>query len=117
MRPKKIPNIHPGKILNEEFLIPMKISMYRLAKDTSVSPIRISEIVRGKRAITPDTAIRLGKYFNMSAEFWINLQADYDIEEAKNDKDRIEKEVTPYTSSKGKAPGKNQLKAKIALHR
>lgn len=108
MRPKRLPNIHPGKILNEEFLIPMQISMYRLAKDLNVPAIRISQIVRGKRSITADTAIRLGKYFNMSPKFWINLQTAYDIEETKYNGYEIEKEVKPY---------KTTTKAKVPLHR
>jgi antitoxin HigA-1 len=91
---KKIQPIHPGEILNEEFLLPMSISQYRLAKDVAVSPRRINEIVHGERAITADTALRLGRYFNMSAQFWLNLQAHYDlaIESAKLSK-VFEKEV------------------------
>jgi len=72
--------IHPGEILLEEFLNPMGISQYRLAKELHVSHIRISEIIRGKRSITADTAIRLGRYFKMEARFWMNLQAAYDLE-------------------------------------
>lgn len=75
----KIKPIHPGEILEEEFLKPYNISKYRLAKDIDVPPIRITEIVNGKRAITTDTALRLGKYFGNSPEFWINLQSNYDI--------------------------------------
>lgn len=74
--------IHPGEILLEEFLIPMEISQYKLAKELHVSPIRISEIIRGKRSITADAAIRLGRYFKMEAKFWMNLQAAYDLEVA-----------------------------------
>ena len=77
---KKIPPIHPGEILKEEFLDPMGISQYRLAKDINVPPRRINEIVLGKRSISADTALRLSKYFRMSALFWINLQAHYDLE-------------------------------------
>jgi addiction module HigA family antidote len=80
MSTKKIPPIHPGEILKEEFLDPMGISQYRLAKDINVPPRRINEIVHGKRAISADTALRLSKYFKMSALFWINLQAHYDLE-------------------------------------
>jgi addiction module HigA family antidote len=76
---KKIQPIHPGEILQEEFLLPFKISQYRLAKDISVAPIRISEIIRGSRAISADTALRLGKYFNVSPEFWLNLQSHYEL--------------------------------------
>lgn len=79
---KKMPPIHPGEILLEEFLKPMKITQYKLAKDIKVSQIRISEIVRGLRTITPDTAIRLGKYFKLSKGFWLNLQSQYDLEVA-----------------------------------
>ena len=77
---KEFPPIHPGEILMEEFLEPMEISQYRLAKDISVPPRRINEIVHGKRAITADTALRLGRYFGMSAHFWLNLQTRYDLE-------------------------------------
>jgi len=76
---KKIKPIHPGEILREEFLTPMKISQYRLAKDIGVAPMRINEIVHESRAITADTALRLGKYFSVSPEFWLNLQAHYDL--------------------------------------
>jgi addiction module HigA family antidote len=76
---KKIQPIHPGEILQEEFLLALKISQYRLAKDIAVAPIRISEIVRGSRAISADTALRLGKYFNVSPEFWLNLQSHYEL--------------------------------------
>ncbi len=78
--PKRIPIIHPGEILNEEFLLPLEISQYRLAKDISVSPRRINEIVHGERAITADTALRLGRYFGVTAQFWLNLQSRYDLE-------------------------------------
>ena len=77
---RKIKQIHPGEILKEEFLKPLNITMYRLAKDTDVPAIRISEIVKGQRAITADTALRLAKYFNNSPEFWLNLQLHYDLE-------------------------------------
>jgi len=77
--PKKIKPIHPGKVLSEEFLKPFKISQYRLAKDIAAALIRISEIIRGSRAISADTALRLGKYFNVSPEFWLNLQSHYEL--------------------------------------
>ena len=80
MKTKKLPPIHPGEILMEEFLEPMGISQYRLAKDTSVSPRRINEIVHGKRSITADTALRLGRFFGMSPQFWLNLQTRHDLE-------------------------------------
>jgi len=72
--------IHPGEILLEEFLKPMGISQYRLAKDVSVDPRRINEIVHGMRSVSADTALRLARYFGMSAEFWMNLQAHYDLQ-------------------------------------
>jgi len=77
---KKIKPIHPGEILAEEFLNLLHISQYRLAKDIDVSPRRINEIVLGRRAISADTALRLGKYFGMSPQFWLNLQSHYDLE-------------------------------------
>ena len=80
MKSKKLPPIHPGEILMEEFLEPMGISQYRLAKDISVPPRRINEIVHGKRSITADTALRLGRFFGMSPQFWLNLQTRYDLE-------------------------------------
>ncbi len=80
MKDKKLPAIHPGEILKEEFLEAMGISQYRLAKDISVPPRRINEIVHGKRSITADTALRLGRFFGMSAQFWLNLQTRYDLE-------------------------------------
>ncbi len=79
----RIPNIHPGEVLNEEFLLPMGISAYRLAKDTGLPQTRISEILREKRRITADTALRLGKYFGVSPRFWLGLQDDYDLEEGR----------------------------------
>ena len=79
---KKLPNIHPGEVLLEEFLKPMGISQYRLAKAIGVQPIRISEICAGKRAVSADTALRLARAFGTSAAFWMGLQADYDTEEA-----------------------------------
>jgi len=77
---KQLPPIHPGEILLEEFLEPMGISQYRLAKDISVPPRRINEIVHGNRSITADTALRLGRFFGMSPQFWLNLQTRYDLE-------------------------------------
>jgi addiction module HigA family antidote len=94
MTKKKLPSIHPGEILEEEFLKPMGISQYRLAKDISVPPRRINEIVHGKRSITADTALRLGKFFGISAQFWLNLQTRYDLEVAEDLlSDRLDKEV------------------------
>jgi len=77
--PKTIKPIHPGEILQQEFLIPLALSQYRLAKDINVPPRRINEIIHGTRAISADTALRLGKYFNNSPEFWLNLQNHYDL--------------------------------------
>jgi addiction module HigA family antidote len=77
---KKLPPVHPGEVLLEEFLEPMEISQYRLAKDISVPPRRINEIVHGKRSITADTALRLSRYFGTSERFWLNLQTGYDLE-------------------------------------
>ena len=89
---KKIPNIHPGEILKEEFLKPLEISGYRLAKETNIPAIRISEIIRKKRRITVDTALRLSKFFGNSTEFWLGLQLEYDIrEEEKHLKKELEK--------------------------
>ena len=91
---KKLNNIHPGEILLEEFLIPMEISQNRLARDIGVPPRRINEIVHGKRAVTADTALRLARYFGTSEAFWMGLQADYDLEEARERLgDRLEREV------------------------
>lgn len=78
----KLKNIHPGEILMEEFLIPFNISAYRLAKDIEIPQTRVSEIVKGNRRITADTALRLSKYFGNSAKFWLGLQDDFDIEAA-----------------------------------
>ncbi len=78
---EKIRNIHPGEILNEEFLIPLGISAYRLSKATFIPQTRISEIIKGNRRITADTALRLSKYLGTSAKFWLGLQDDYDLEE------------------------------------
>ncbi len=80
MSKRELEPIHPGEILLEEFLNPMDISQYRLSKDISVDPRRINEIVHGKRAISADTALRLGRYFGMSPQFWLNLQSHYDLE-------------------------------------
>jgi addiction module HigA family antidote len=78
----RLPNIHPGEVLREEFLVPLGISQYRLAKDIGVTEARISAICAGKRAVTADTALRLSRYFGTTAAFWLGLQADYDLEEA-----------------------------------
>jgi len=97
MAKRKLPPIHPGEILLEEFLQPLGISQYRLARDISVPPRRINEIVLGKRSISPDTALRLSRYFGLSDRFWMNLQARYDLEVEKDRlADRLEREVRVY---------------------
>lgn len=100
MKNKKMAPIHPGIILLEEFLQPMGISQYRLAKDTSVPARRINEIVHGKRSITADTALRLGKFFNMTPQFWMNLQGRYDLEVAEDNlSGRLEDEVHTFKAT------------------
>ena len=90
----KLPPIHPGEILLEEFLKPMDISQYRLAKDIKVPPRRINEIVHGKRTISANTALRLSRYFGLSERFWMNLQSRYDLEVEKDRlQGRLEEEV------------------------
>lgn len=93
---EKLNNIHPGEILLNEFLEPLKITAYRLSKDLKIPQTRISEIVKGKRRITADTALRLSKYFGNSAKFWLGLQDDYDIEEEKESKEKELKEIKHY---------------------
>lgn len=89
--------IHPGEILREEFLIPMEISQYRLAKDIGVPSMRINKIVREQRGISADTALRLARYFGMSVEFWMGIQTHYNIEMAKTElSNRLEEEVKVY---------------------
>lgn len=99
MTERTLPPIHPGEILLEEFLKPLNLSQYRLAKDISVPARRINEIVLGKRAISPDTALRLSRYFGLSDRFWINLQARYDLEIEKDKlMNRLEREVRVYAA-------------------
>lgn len=94
MKTRKMAPVHPGEILLEEFLNPMAISQYKLAKDISVGPRRINEIVHGLRAISADTALRLGRYFCMSPQFWLNLQSHYDLAMAEDRiGDRLAEEV------------------------
>ena len=83
---EKLENIHPGEVLNFEFLQPLEISAYRLSKDLKIPQTRISQIIKGRRRITADTALRLSKYFGNSAKFWLGLQDDYDIEEEQSEK-------------------------------
>ena len=91
---KKMPPLHPGEVLNEEFLLPLGISQNQLGRDLGVSPRRVNEIVHGKRSITADTALRLSRYFGTSEKFWLNLQTGYDLE-VERDRlgDRLEEEV------------------------
>ena len=98
MTKRDFPPIHPGEILLKEFLEPMGISQYRLAKDIGVTPRRINEIVHCRRAISADTALRLGRFFNMEAQFWLNLQTHFDMEVAMDAlEDRLDKEVHPFS--------------------
>ena len=84
---KKLANVHPGEVLNYEFLEPLEITAYRLSKDLKIPQTRISEIIKGNRRITADTALRLSKYFGNSAKFWLGIQDDFDIEEEKEIKE------------------------------
>ena len=96
MTKRDFPPIHPGEILLSEFLEPLQITQYRLAKDIGVTPRRINEIVHGRRSISADTALRLGRFFNMETQFWLNLQTHYDLEVALEAlQDRLDKEVHP----------------------
>ena len=98
MSKKKMPPLHPGEILFEEFLKPMELSQNRLALDIRVPARRINEIVQGKRRITADTALRLAKYFDMSPKFWLGLQTDYDLDVAEDKlTDRLDKEIQIYS--------------------
>ncbi len=98
MSAEKMAPVHPGEILLEEFLKPLGISQYKLAKDITVPPRRINEIVQGKRSVTADTALRLSRYFGLSERFWLNLQSRYDLEVEKDKLDmRLEREVRVLT--------------------
>ena len=97
MEENRIPPVHPGEILLEDFLEPLGISQYRLAKEMNVYPRRINEIVHGKRSITADTALRLSRFFGTTAELWMNLQALYDLEKARDMlEEQVVEEVTPF---------------------
>ncbi len=97
---RKLPPIHPGEILREDFMAPLGISMNKLALDLHVPVTRIAEIVHERRGITPDTALRLGRYFNTSARFWLNAQAAYDLEVAQDELQRtVERDVRPLAGS------------------
>jgi addiction module HigA family antidote len=99
MRRRKLDPVHPGEILLEEFLAPLGISQYRLAKDISVPPRRINEIVRGQRSISADTALRLARYFRTTERFWLNLQTRYDLESEKDRLgDRLDREVATFAT-------------------
>lgn len=98
MNSNRLPNIHPGEILKLDFLEPLDITPYRLSKDLGVAQTRISEILAGKRSITADTALRLSRYFGNSAQFWLNLQAHYDLRQAQEDNAEVYSRipVTPF---------------------
>jgi len=93
---KKLENIHPGEVLLEEFLLPMNISAYRLSMDLRIPQTRVSEIIKGRRRITADTALRLSNYFGNSAKFWLGLQDDFDLEEALAEKNDELKSIKRY---------------------
>ncbi len=96
---EKLNNIHPGEILQEEFLIPLSITAYRLSKETFIPQTRISEIIKGNRRITADTALRFAKFFGTSAKFWLGLQDDYDLEEEKINKEKELDNIKPINNS------------------
>ena len=97
---KKLKNIHPGEVLLEEFLIPLEISPYRLAKDLKIPRTKISEITKGNRRITADTALRLGQYFGNPAKFWLGIQDDFDIEDEFLLKKSILESIKPFVTKK-----------------
>lgn len=97
---EKLKNIHPGEILQEEFLIPLEITSYRLSKDLKIPQTRISEIIKGNRRITADTALRLSHYFGNSAKFWLGLQDDFDIEEGLENKSEELQSIKQFTIQK-----------------
>ena len=97
-RPQRTP-LHPGEILREQFMAGFGVSINRLARDLRVPPTRISEIVNERRAVTPDTALRLGRYFRTSAEFWVNLQGAYDLDVARDSLRQIEADVHPIAAA------------------
>ncbi len=96
---KKLKNIHPGEILQEEFLLPLEISAYKLSKDIGIPQTRISSIIKGNRRITADTALRLSKYFGNTAKFWLGLQDDFDIEEESKEKKAALNAIKQYARS------------------
>lgn len=101
----KLKNITPGEILMEEFLIPLEISQYRLSKDLAIPQTRVSEIIKGNRRISADTAVRLGAYFGNSAKFWLGLQNDYDIEKELNEKSSEVKRINRIRKEKNSHKG------------
>jgi addiction module HigA family antidote len=96
---KKLPNIHPGQVLKEEFLLPLNLSAYKLSKDLGIPQTRTSEILKGNRRITADTALRLSQYFGTTAKFWLGLQDDYDIEEEKSIKSKELKAIKKFENN------------------
>ena len=96
---KRLRNIHPGEILQEEFLIPLGLSAYKLSKDIGIPQTRVSEIIKGNRRVTADTALRLSKYFGNSAKFWLGLQDDFDIEEEEQIKGKELDSIEHYQSN------------------
>jgi antitoxin HigA-1 len=101
MKDEKMAPVHPGEILLEDFMKPLGITQYRLAKEMNVYPRKVNEIVQGKRAITADTALRLARFFGTSPEVWMNLQAHYNLELARDDlNERVEHEVVPFARSR-----------------
>ena len=96
---KKLKNIHPGEVLQEEFLVPLGLSAYKLSKDIGIPQTRISEILKGNRRITADTALRLSRYFGNSAKFWLGIQDDFDIEEENRLKSKELESIEQYQSN------------------
>lgn len=96
---KKLKNIHPGEILQEKFLLPLGLSAYKLSKDVGIPQTRVSEIIKGNRRVTADTALRLSKYFGNSAKFWLGLQDDFDIEEEEQLKSKELESIEHYQSN------------------
>ena len=96
---KKLKNIHPGEVLQEEFLVPLGLSAYKLSKDIGIPQTRISEILKGNRRVTADTALRLSRYFGNSAKFWLGLQDDFDIEEENRLKSKELEAIEQYQSN------------------
>jgi antitoxin HigA-1 len=94
---KKLANVHPGEVLLYEFLEPLEITAYKISKELKIPQTRISEIIKGNRRITADTALRLSKYFGNSAKFWLGIQDDFDIEEGRQAKETELKEIRQYT--------------------